>query len=79
MVNRDDASVEMYLATAFEELEVLKWDLGLIKLAIDCEDVDLIHLLLDCFESRCKCNVEEIDNALQKAQRETTKLLKKTE
>lgn len=79
MVNRDDASLEMHLATAFEELEILKWNLGLIKLAKDCEDIDLIHLLLDCFEPRFNLQIEEIHYALQKAERERTKLLKKIE
>lgn len=79
MVNRDDASVEMHLATAFEELEILKWNIGLIKLAMDCEDVDSIHLLLDCFEPRFNLQIEEIHYALKKAQTETTKLLNEAE
>lgn len=79
MLNRDDASLHVHLAAVFEEFAILKWHIRLITLAMDCEDIDTVHLLLDCFESRFDLQIEEIHYALQKVQRETTKLLNQAE
>lgn len=79
MLNRADASLKVHFEFVFDELAVLKWNIRLITLAKECEDFETIQLLLDCFEPRFNCQVEEIEYALKSVEKKVIELLKNVE
>lgn len=79
MINHDEARVDVLLSAVLEELAEIKRYWRLLELALESDDVETIHLLIECFYSQLECQYDESKHGVEKARLKFLNLLKEIE
>lgn len=79
MINRDEASIDVLLSAVLDDLAELKRYQRLLDLALDSDDLETIHLLIQCFYSQLECQYDESKWGVEKARKKLVNLLKEIE
>ncbi|AFY59259.1 hypothetical protein Riv7116_6948 (plasmid) [Rivularia sp. PCC 7116] len=79
MINRDEAPIDVLLSAVLDDLAELKRYRRFLELALDSDDLETIHLLIECFDSHLECQHDEAKWGVEKARLKFLNLLKETE
>ena len=74
MIFQSEASLQMLIAQAFDEISAIKRIQRLIRLSYEVEDLETIYLLLELYESNLNCFMETLEYSLGCAQKEVEQL-----
>lgn len=74
MIFQSEASLQMLIAQAFDEIAAIKRIQRLIKLSQEAEDLETICLLLELHESHFNCFIERLEYSLHYAQKKVEQL-----
>lgn len=79
MINHDEARIDVLLDAVLEELAAIKRYRRFLELALDSDDLETIHLLIECFDSYLECECDEAKWGVEKARLKFLNLLKEAE
>ena len=79
MINHREARIDVLLTAALDDLAAIKRYQTLLKLALDSDDLETVHMLIECFESYLNCQYEEAKTGIKQARDKIWSLLREIE
>ena len=79
MINRDETRIDVLLAVVLDNLAAIKRYQRFLELALDSDDLETAHLLIECFGSYLENECDEAKCLVKEARFKFLNLLKETE